>query len=52
MQRISRREWLRRVGLPFLGTFGAVALACRSRVSPLAPEPTPPTGTPAAVARR
>ena len=48
MQRISRREWLRRIGLPFLGAFGAVALACRSRVSPVAPEPTPSTGSPAA----
>ena len=41
MQRISRREWLRRIGLPFLGAFGAVAVACRSRVSPLGPSRLP-----------
>ena len=46
MQRISRREWLRRIGLPFLGALGAVAVACRSRVSPLATEPPPSTSTP------
>jgi len=42
MQRISRREWLRRIGIPFLG---AIAVACRSRVSPLDPEATPTTST-------
>jgi uncharacterized protein (DUF362 family) len=43
MQRISRREWLRRIGIPFLG---AIAVACRSRVSPLDSESTPTTGAP------
>jgi uncharacterized protein (DUF362 family) len=40
MHRISRRELLRRIGVPLLGATVA-AVACRSRVSPSSPEVTP-----------
>jgi len=48
MQRISRREWFKRIGVPALGAIGAFIVACKSRVSPLATEPTtqPATKTP------
>ncbi len=41
MHRISRRELLRRVGVPLLGAIGVAVVACRSRVSPPSIEDTP-----------